>query len=69
MRGTQKIGCGFKYSLSLCPPGSRSVDLQNLVKINLAVAALRMREETRFRVFFCLHIRLSVLHHAYSQHF
>ena len=35
--------------------------MQNLVKIDLAVAALRMREKTRFRVgFFCLHIRLSV---------
>jgi len=26
------------------------VDVQNLVKIDLAVAALRMREKTRFRV-------------------
>ena len=35
--------------------------MQNLVKIDLAVAALRMREKTRFPVgFFCLHIRRSV---------
>ena len=40
------------------PPG---VDVQNLIKIDSAVAALRMREKTRFRVgFFCLHIRLSI---------
>ena len=56
----------------------QGVDVQNLIKIDSAVAALRMREKTRFRVgFFCLHIRLSiylsiylsVLHHAYRPHF
>ena len=35
--------------------------MQNLIKIDSAVAAVRMREKTRFRVgFFCLHIRRSV---------
>jgi len=63
---TYQIGCLFKYITS-SPQG---VDVQNLIKIDLAVAALRMREKTRFRVgFFCLHIRLSVLHHAYRSHF
>ena len=39
----------------------QGVDVQNLIKIDSAVAALRMREKTRFRVgFFCLHIRLSI---------
>jgi len=48
----------------------QGVDVQNLIQIDSAVAALRMREKTRFRVgFFCLHIRLSVLHHAYRPHF
>ena len=37
------------------PPGS-GVDVQNLVKIDLAVAALRMREKTRFRVGFFVYI-------------
>ena len=39
----------------------QGVDVQNLIKIDSAVAAVRMREKTRFRVgFFCLHIRRSV---------
>ena len=40
----------------------QGVDVQNLIKIDSAVAALRMREKTRFRVgfFVCLHIRLSI---------
>jgi len=33
----------------------QGVDVQNLIKIDSAVAAVRMREKTRFRVgFFCL---------------
>ena len=48
----------------------QGVDVQNLIKIDSAVAAVRLHEKTRFRVgFFCLHIRLSVLHHAYRPHF
>jgi len=36
-------------------------DVQNLVKIDLAVAALRMRETNAVSCgFFCLHIRLSI---------
>ena len=45
-------------NISLRPQG---IDVQNLIKTDSAVAALRMREKTRFRVgFFCLHIRLSI---------
>ena len=55
----------------------QGVDVQNLIKIDSAVAALRMREKRGFAwvffCFFCLHIRLSiylsVLHHAYRPHF
>jgi len=45
--------------------------VQNLAKIDLAVAALRMREITRFRVGFFVYIsiRLSVLRHDYRSHF
>ena len=41
----------------------QGVDVQNLIKIDSAVAALRMREKARFRVGFFLstvHIRLSI---------
>ena len=34
----------------------QGVDVQNLTKIDLAVAALRMREKTRFRVGFFVYI-------------
>ena len=36
----------------------QGVDVQNLVKIDLAVAVLRMREKTRFRVGFFVHISI-----------
>jgi len=39
----------------------QGVDVQNLIKLSSAIAALRMREITGFCVgFFCLHIRLSI---------
>ena len=43
-------------NISLCPQG---VDVQNLIKIDSAVAALRMREKNAVSSgFFCLHIRI-----------
>ena len=51
-----QFGCGFKY-ITTSPQG---VGVQNLVKIDLAVAALRMREKTRFRVGFFLFTYRSV---------
>jgi len=39
----------------------------NLIKIDSAVAALRMREKTRVRVFLLTY--LSFLRHAYRSHF
>ena len=45
-------------SISLRPP--QGVDVQNLIKIDSAVAALRMREKRGFAWVFCLHIRLSI---------
>ena len=64
--------CFFKY-ITTSPQG---VDVQNLIKIDSAVAALRMREKTRLsRGFFFVYISvyrsiyLSVLHHAYRPHF
>jgi len=47
----------------------QGVDVQNLIKIDSAIAALRMREKTGFGLVFCLYIRLSVLRHAYRSHF
>ena len=47
-----QFGCRLKY-ITTSPQG---VDVQNLVKIDLAVAALRMREKTRFRVVFFVYI-------------
>jgi len=58
----------------------QGVDVQNLIKIDSAVAAVRMRmlcacvKKRGFAWgFFCLHIdpsiRLSVLRHAYRPHF
>ena len=43
--------------------------MPNLIKIDSAVAALRMREKTRYRVGFFLLTYLSVLRHAYRPHF
>ena len=43
--------------MTMSPQG---VDVQNLVKIDSAVAALRMREKTRFRVGFFLLTYLSI---------
>jgi len=62
-----QFGYRFKY-ITTSPQG---VDAQNLIKIDSAVAALRMREKTRFRVGFFVYISvyLSVLHHAYRPHF
>ena len=64
-----QFGCRFKY-ITVFPQG---VDVQNLIKIDSAIAAVRMREKTRFRVGFFLFtypsIRLSVLRHAYRPHF
>ena len=66
-----QFGCRFKY-ITMSHQG---VDVQNLIKIDSAVAALRMREKTRFRVGFFVYISvylsiyLSVLHHAYRPHF
>ena len=47
-----QFGCRYKY-ITTSPQG---VDVQNLVKIDLAVAALRMREKTRFRVGFLANV-------------
>ena len=43
-----QFGCRFK-SITMSPQG---VDMQNLIKIDSAIATLRMREKTRFRVGF-----------------
>ena len=58
-----QFGCRFKDITT----SSQGVDLQNLIKINSAVTTLRMRES--LRGVFCLHIRLSILRHAYRSHF
>jgi len=64
-----QIGCGFKY-MTKSPKG---VDVQNLVKIDSAVAALRMREKNTvscgFFLLTYLSIYLPVLRHAYRSHF
>ena len=62
-----QFGCRFKYITT----SAQGVDVPNLIKIDSAVAALRMREKTRVRVVFFVHIsfRLSVLRHAYRPHF
>ena len=65
-----QFGCRFK-DITKSPQG---FDVQNLINIDSAFAALRMREENAVSLgIFCLHIRLSVylsvLHHAYRPHF
>ena len=63
-----QFGCRFKY-ITTSPQG---VDVQNLIKIDSAVAAVRMREKNAvMRGFFFVYIsiRLSVLRHAYRPHF
>ena len=51
----------------------QGVDVQNLIKIDSAVATLRMREKNAvlrgFFLFTYPSIYLSVLHHAYRPHF
>jgi len=52
-----QFGCRFKYITT----SRQGVDVQNLIKIDSAVAALRMREKNAVsRVFFCIHIYLSI---------
>ena len=41
----------FEYGCKYITTSPQGVDVQNLLKIDLAVTALRMREKTRFRVF------------------
>jgi len=62
-----QFGCRFKYITA----SAKGVDVPNLTKIDSAVAALRMREKTRYRVRFFVNISiyLSVLRHAYRPHF
>ena len=43
-----QFGCRFKYITT----SAQGVDVQNLVKIDSAVAAVRMREKTRYRMGF-----------------
>jgi len=45
-----QFGCRFKY----INESAQGVDVPNLIKIDSAVAALRMREKTRVRVGFLL---------------
>jgi len=59
-----QFGCLFNYITTF----AQGVDVPNLIKIGSAVAAVRMREKTRYRVGFLL-TYLSVLRHAYRPHF
>ena len=45
-----QLGCRFKYITM----SAQGVNVPNLIKIDLAVAALRMREKKRYRVGFLL---------------
>jgi len=51
-----QFGCRFKYITT----SAQGVDVPNLIKIDSAVAALRMREKTRYRVGFFLLTYLSI---------
>jgi len=67
LKPLDQFGCHFKYITT----SVQVVDVQNVIKIDSAVAALRMREKTGLGVFFVnisiyLSTRLSVLRHAYG---
>jgi len=51
-----QFGCRFKYITT----SAQGVDVPNLVKIDSAVAALRMREKTRYRMGFLFLTYLSI---------
>jgi len=60
-----QFGCRFKYITM----SARGVDVPNFIKIDSAVAALRMREKNWFGCGFFLLTYLSVLRHTYRSHF